>query len=167
MYAIGHATFRHYIIPVYVSRHVCVWIDIDVHWLSRHCRVHNLWLESDRRPLILAIFQPVVTETHITTGQLLKYCWSTLWTFTSGEAVVWRGVVEPSSTQGFRLSSESADQTRHWHCVRAVEQTFIVVLAAAIYATVVAVEFAVLPSLNAPLLVFALLFVTLPFSPVC
>ena len=30
----------------------------------------------------------------------------------------------PTSTQGFRLSSESADQTRHWHCVRAVKQTF-------------------------------------------
>jgi len=77
----------------------------------------------------------------------------------------------PTSTEGFRLSSESADQTRHWHCVRAVEQTFIVVLAAAIYTTVAAVicatvGFAVLPSLNAPLLVFALLFVTLPFSPV-
>jgi len=72
----------------------------------------------------------------------------------------------PSTTPGFRLSSESAEQTRHWHCVRAVEQTFIVVLAAAIYTTVVAVGFAVLPPLNAPLLVFALLFVTLPFSPV-
>ena len=35
---------------IWFSRHVCVWIDIDVHCLSRHCRVHNVWLESDRRP---------------------------------------------------------------------------------------------------------------------
>ena len=42
---------------------------------------------------------------------------------------------------------------------------FIVVLAAVICTTVVAGS-AVLPSLNAPLLVFALLFVTFPFPPV-
>jgi len=43
---------------------------------------------------------------------------------------------------------------------------FIVVLAAVIRTTVVVVGSAVLPSLNAPLLVFALLFVTFPFPPV-
>ena len=43
---------------------------------------------------------------------------------------------------------------------------FIVVLAAVIRTTVVVVGFAVLPSLNAPLLVFALLLVTFPFPPV-
>ena len=44
---------------------------------------------------------------------------------------------------------------------------FIVVLAAVIRTTVVVVGFAVLPSLNAPLLVFALLLVTFPFPQFC
>ena len=44
---------------------------------------------------------------------------------------------------------------------------FIVVLAAVIRTTVVVVGFAILPSLNAPLLVFALLFVTFPFPQFC
>jgi len=43
---------------------------------------------------------------------------------------------------------------------------FIVVLAAVIRTTVVVVGFAVPPSLNAPLLVFALLLVTFPSPPV-
>ena len=44
---------------------------------------------------------------------------------------------------------------------------FIVVLAAVTRTTVVVVEFAVLQSLNAPLLVFALLFVTFNFPQFC
>ena len=40
---------------------------------------------------------------------------------------------------------------------------FVVVLAAVILTIIVVVGFAVLPSLNAPLLIFALLLVTFPF----
>ena len=47
-----------------------------------------------------------------------------------------------------------------------LNKLFIVVLAAVIRTTVVVAGSAVLPSLNAPLLVFALLLITVPFSPV-
>jgi len=94
-----------------------------IHWLSRHCREHT---DLTR-----------VTEIRLKPLQLSCH-WNSYYNETVSDVLL-VDIVDvhigrscrfdeesssPTSTQGFRLSSESADQTRHWHCVRAVKQTF-------------------------------------------
>ena len=136
-----------------------------IHSLFRRDTGDTEWLESDRRPLILAVFNQLLLKLIFQRDSFWRAV-GRHWRHSHREKLsLDEESSRPTSTQGFRLSSESADQTRHWHCVRAVKQTFIVVLAAVICTTVAAVlrttvvvvGFAVLPPLNAPLLVFALL----------
>ena len=70
------------------------------HWLSRHCRVHNVWLESDRRPFWFWPFSTSCYWNSYFNETVSDVLLVDIGDIHIGRTVVWRGVVEPDVYRG-------------------------------------------------------------------